>query len=104
MSKIDDAINSLQEDRREAIHNDSFTAATVTLSELTTLLNWAVRVRERNPFLIGDKVKLKQYEDEEGEQPTEGLVVALATGAVIVDAGEYTGLFYFYADVERIEE
>lgn len=112
MSKIDDAINSLQEDRREAINNSSFTAATVSLSELTTLLNWAVRVREKNPFLVGDRVKLAVDSDPEaGEQPETGVVLGFAgAGALLIkpDTGEYkdttTGLWYELSSVERIED
>lgn len=104
MSKIDDVISSLREDQAFAMKKHD-TEVTVDVLDLGTLVLWAVRVREKNPILVGDRVLLKVYEDEEGPQPTEGVVTAFTSGGVIVDAGDLgSTLWYPVTGVTRVED
>ena len=105
MSKIDDAIFDLRKDLAQSSRK-GYDHATVGKEELEALLDWATRVREKNPFLIGDRVKLAvDPESEEGDEPTEGVVVAFAApDAVLIDSGEWKHLYYPFDSVERIED
>jgi hypothetical protein len=105
MSKIDDAIHSLKNEAART-RRKGFSHASVGIKELEALLDWAERVREKNPFLIGDRVKLEvDPESEPGDEPTEGIVVGFGVGrSVLVEAGEFKHLWYSFDSVERIED
>ncbi len=106
MSKIDDTINGLKNETART-RRKGYSHASVGLLELEALLAWAEQVRENNPFLIGDRVKLEfdPGAEEPEEEPKEGIVVAFGgPRAVLVDSGEWKSLWYAFDSVERIED
>lgn len=106
MSKIDDTIHYLKNDAARSLRK-GYEHATVPKEELGTLLAWAEKVRENNPFLIGDRVRLEvdPGADEPEEEPKEGVVVAFGgPRAVLVDSGKYKALWYPFDSIERIED
>ncbi len=104
-AKLDLTISLMRKDL-ERTRRKGYSHSSVLNPELEMLLDWAARVRERNPFLIGDKVRLEvDPESEEDDEPKEGVVVAFGgPRAVLVDSGEWKSLWYSFDSIERIED
>lgn len=101
-----DLIISLMRKDLERTRRKGYSHSSVLNPELEMLLEWAARVREKNPFLVGDRVKLATTGDpDDAPEPKEGVVVGFAgPNAVLVSSGEYHSLYYQFDDVERIED
>lgn len=67
--------------------------------ELDALV-WALRKLEAEEIGVGDRVKLKVYDDEEGHQPKQGEVLGHVSGGYLIrpftgpDSGTNVGLWY----------
>lgn len=109
MSVLDDAISSLTEDHKAGLEGSNYAAVT-GVRDLGIVLEWVKRVREKNPFLIGDRVAMAQLDPEDEDEPRTGEVIGFASGGALLirpDEGEYadseTGLWYMENNVERID-
>jgi hypothetical protein len=67
-------------------------------------------IREKNKFLIGDRVAMEALDPEDENEPRTGEVIGFASGGALLirpDEGEYadseTDLWYMDSNVERIE-
>lgn len=103
MSKLDDALKGLENDRRAG---EGSYAVVTGVADLGVVLDWVKRVREKNPFLVGDRVALATTGDpDDAPEPTEGVVVGFAgPNAVLVSSGDYHSLYYPFDSIERIED
>lgn len=105
LEEIKEAVENLDTDKYHGA--DMLADALVDMAgNARELLEEIERIRVSNPFLVGDRVVLKIYEDEEGEQPTEGTVVAMAGGQAVIVSSPGFGdtLWYPHEMIERVED